>query len=437
MSPAATSDEADETGGGRIEGSVDWFESDATGGGSGAKPFRQVAEGMWLQDIQYGTGNALSVLTDDGIVQVDTGIAPDHARQMIENLRTVTDAPVHTIVYSHGHTAYNHGVEAWLEDSEARGDDRPTIVAHRNVRHRYNRYRETQRWLELVTEWQFGFPPDSATGKRMFEVLVDPDVTYIDEMTLPVSGRTIQLIHSDAETDDGSGLWFPDQKILYGANATIGSFPNAGSPLRAPRNPRAWADQMDRYLELPAETLIREYGDEVHGADEIRDMLTTVRDALRWLRSETLDRMNRGWVVEDAVNDIELPAEYAESRWLPQTYGCPDYIVREVWRIEAGWWDRNITSVHPAPVADSTAAVADAITDKQGVLDAVRGHLERGEHQLGLHVVDLLAMAAGDDPAVVEARDLKAQLAAALADESPTYMSTNYYRAVAAGYPAR
>lgn len=132
-----------------------------------------------------------------------------------------------------------------------------------------------------------------------------------------------------------------------------------------------------------------------------------------------------------------FPEEFASSPWMPQTYGCAEYVIRDVWRIEAGWWDRNITSVHPAPSAESTAAILDAITDRAAVLAAARGHLERGELQLGLHVVDLLAMAGGDSPEVAEAKALKAEIAAALADASRTYMSQNYYRAVAAGHPAR
>jgi len=421
----------------RIDDAVDWFESDATGGGAGALPFREIVDGIWAQDIQYGTGNALSIRTDDGIVQVDTGIEADHARGMIDKLRSVSDDPIFALVYSHGHTAYNHGVEAWLEHCEERGDPRPQIVGHRNVLHRYGRYRQTQPWLERVTEWQFGFPPDSIVGMHMFEVLVDPDVTYIDDLMLTTAGRTVQLVHCHAETDDGTALWLPDDGVLYGANATIGSFPNIGSPLRSPRDPRAWADQLDSYLQYDAEILIREYGPEIVGAETVREMLTTVRDALRWLRRETLERMNAGMVIEDVVNDIEYPEEFASSPWMPETYGCAEYVIREVWRIEAGWWDRNITSVHPAPSAESTNAVLDAITDKAAVLAAARGHLDRGEPQLGLHVVDLLAMAGGDSPEVVEARKLKAEIAAALADDTPTYMSENYYRAVAAGHPAR
>ena len=420
-----------------IDDALSWFDENPTGGGAPPQPFREIVPGVWSQDIQYGTGNSLSIETDAGLVQVDTGIERDHGQTMIDNLRKVTDQPLHAIVYSHGHTAYNHGVEAWLDHAEARGEARPRIVAQRNVVRRYARYRETQRWLELVSEWQFGFPPGTITDKGMFEVLVDPSETYVDAMTLVEGSRRVELVHCHAETDDGTGVWLPDDGVLYGGNATIGSFPNIGSPLRAPRDARAWADQLDHYLSYDAEVLVREYGPEIVGPDRVRDMLTTVRDALRWIRAETLERLNAGMVVEDVVNDIELPEPWASSSWMPQTYGCPEYVIRDIWRLEAGWWDRNVTSVHPAPAAEAARAVAAAITDHDSVLAAARAHHEAGEHQLALHVVDLLAMAEGDEPGVVAARALKAEIAAALAQDPPAYMSGNYYRAVASGLPAR
>jgi hypothetical protein len=46
-------------------------------------------------------------------------------------------------------------------------------------------------------------------------------------------------------------------------------------------------------------------------------------------------------------------------------------------------------------------------------------------------------MAEGDEPGVLAARELKAEIAATLADDPPVYMSGNYYRAAASGIPAR
>ena len=83
-----------------IDDALDWFEENPTGGGAPPQPFREIVPGIWSQDIQYGTGNALTVDMGDELLQVDTGIAADHARGMIENVRKVSDKPVGTIISS-------------------------------------------------------------------------------------------------------------------------------------------------------------------------------------------------------------------------------------------------------------------------------------------------------------------------------------------------
>jgi uncharacterized sulfatase len=108
-------------------------------------------------------------------------------------------------------------------------------------------------------------------------------------------------------------------------------------------------------------------------------------------------------------------------------YGDPEYIVRDIFRSETGWWDRNPTNLHPAHPDASGAAVLSAITDRKAVLDRVRALAEAGEHQLALHVVDLLALAPGDDPDVVEARALKAELCRTLGDAATSFVSQSLY----------
>ena len=167
--------------------------------------------------------------------------------------------------------------------------------------------------------------------------------------------------------------------------------------------------------------LIREYGPEIRGADQVKEMLTTVRDALRWLRSETLARMNAGMVIEDVVNDIEYPEEWANSKWMPQSYGCADYVIRE--GVGASRRAGGIaTSRRCTPHRRGTAARRSSTTrspTRRQVLDAARAHVAAGELQLALHVVDLLAMGQDDSPEVLEAQALKAEIAAGLARAQP------------------
>ncbi len=407
-------------------GMADYFEENPVGGGEELPEFREITDGVWAQGIQFDVGNALTVDTGPGLVQVDTGLNEDCARTMIERIRTVTDKPIQTICYSHGHTGYNHGITAWFSHNEDRGDPRPRVVAHVGVIDRYARYRETMRYQELLNEWQFGFDEGSMNG--MFTTLVDPDVTFTDELVVGEGERTVIHRSSPSETADGTCLWLPDDKLLYSGNSVIGSFPNSGSPQRTVRDPGRWIETLTRHLELDIDILVREYGIEIKDRDLIRRIITTTRDALEWVRHETIARINQGMLIEDIVNDLDFPQEWADLPWIPQTYGCPEFVARDAYRMETGWWDHNITNLHPASLGAAATAVASAITDKRAVLDRAEELRDQGQPQLALHVIDVLALSPGDEALVVEARVLKADIAEQMADAAPTYMSANFYR---------
>ena len=55
-----------------------------------------------------------------------------------------------------------------------------------------------------------------------------------------------------------------------------------------------------------------------------------------------------------------------------------------------------------------------------------------GDHQLALHVIDLLADGDSDSEAVGRARRLKRTILLALADACEVYQSENFYRGAAA-----
>jgi uncharacterized sulfatase len=195
-----------------------------------------------------------------------------------------------------------------------------------------------------------------------------------------------------------------------------------------------WARTLDHYVTLQPETLVREFGPEVHGRAAIAEVLTTTADALRWLRAATVERLNRGWDVDEIVADLDYPPEWADMAWMAPTYGHPDYIIRDIYRSETGWWDRNITHLHPAPAADAAAAVRSAIADADHVIETATRLRADGELQLALHVLDLLALDAGDETSVTEARRIKTEIGGELADGASSFISANLYRTMA-DYP--
>ncbi|MGE4607281.1 MAG: alkyl sulfatase dimerization domain-containing protein, partial [Myxococcota bacterium] len=127
------------------------------------------------------------------------------------------------------------------------------------------------------------------------------------------------------------------------------------------------------------------------------------------------------------IHDIEYPAELFEQNWMAPVYGAPDYIVRDIFRSETGWWDRNPTSLHPASNTAAALAVLSAISDRGAVITRARQLAESGELQLALHVIDVLALAPGDDEELQTARQLKADWLRARAANTVSFVSKSLY----------
>jgi len=47
-------------------------------------------------------------------------------------------------------------------------------------------------------------------------------------------------------------------------------------------------------------------------------------EALRWLRSEVVDRLNRGMDESEILASMEYPAAMFDQPWMRPTYGAPD-----------------------------------------------------------------------------------------------------------------
>jgi alkyl sulfatase BDS1-like metallo-beta-lactamase superfamily hydrolase len=375
-----------------------------------------------------GQGNSLSIETDRGVVVLDAS-GHRHADGMIAILREHTDAPVHAIVYSHGHHGYNSAVGVWQRHNEQRGDPPPRLVGQENILRRYARYRETEQLQLRMASVQFpAAKPVPLDVLASAFSLHDPTETFADEMTLVEGSRRVELIWAPSEVDDALAVWLPDEGLLCGGAATPGfTIPNIGTPLRTQRFTIRWADTLDRLAELGATRLLTEFGPMLEG-DDIGRQLSATSEALRWLREEVVSRMNRGMDEAEILADMTYPDRLFAQPWMRPTYGAPDYIVRDLYREENGWWDRNPTTLHPAPPNEAAAAILSAIDNPQAVIDRARALAAAGDTQLALHVIDLLATAAGDDAFVVSARTLKAELCRARAKEVEPFVSKSCYR---------
>lgn len=388
---------------------------------AGSREITEFAPGVFGQ-LQAGW--LVTIETSDGLVQIDTG---DEAAQSISAIRERTDAPFAAIIYSHGHQRYNKSAREWVLDAVKRDGRVPRVIAHENVARRQRRYEATNGTQNRILERQFRYPPGSLKDAR-FEFL-RPTETFRDQLDLRIGGRDLQVIWAPSETDDAVAVWMPKERILYGGPACIPGLPNSGSPQRPVRDPNRWADTLDRLTAYPAELLIREFGKPIEGAAKIAEYLTSTSEALRWCVRTVEQLMNEGRTIGEIVNMVEFPPEIFDKPWLVEGYTAREHILRDVYRINFGWWeDLNPTSLHPAHPADIARETATAITDKAAVIDRVKALQAAGDIKLALHIVDLLALADGDDPFVIEARSLKAELCMVASKQTTAYVSQSLYR---------
>ena len=375
--------------------------------------------------ILRGQGQSFVAETDAGLVVIDAGPGGKVTQGMIDALRQLSDAPVHALCYSHGHIGYNSGVPVWLEHARQRGEPAPRLIAHANLPRRYARYRETQALQHRMAEIQFNRAPGFFDQRLPMH---DPTETFGERLVIGSGDRRVELFWAPSETDDAIALWHPGQRLLYGGPALLDSIPNIGTPFRTLRDTVRWADTLEAMAALRPVTAVREFGPAIAGEDEVQRVLLHTARALRWLRAEVVRLMNEGRNEQQVLTAMHYPDELFAVPWMKPTYGDPSYIVRDIYRSENGWWDRNPTTLHPEPPEAVGEAVAAAITDKAAVIASAQALADAGRWQLALHVIDLLATASGPAPEIAHARRLKAQWLRERARQVPSYVSRNLYR---------
>lgn len=372
---------------------------------------------------QQQAGWLVTIETGDGLVQIDTG---DQAAQSLAAIRSRTDAPFTDIVFSHGHQRYNLGCREWVADCLASTGRVPRIVAHANLVRRQERYLETNELQNRIIERQFRYPRGSLTG-RVFE-FTRPTHTFTDRFVIEAPGRAVEVLWAPSETDDAVAAWLPGDRTLYGGPSCIPFLPNVGSPQRTLRDPVRWAATLDRLAGLPAHVLICEFGEPLRGRDQVADYLGSTAAALRWCHRTVVELMNEGRTVAEIVNTVEPDPAVFDRPWLAEGYTSFRHVLRDVYRSQFGWWeDCNPTSLDPAHPDDVAREVRRAVADPDLVLARARDLRDEGRVTLALHVVDLLALEPGQDPATVAARELKAELCRLAALGSPSYVTQSLY----------
>ncbi len=345
----------------------------------------EVAPRTWL--IRLPIVNAVLFETDEGLVLVDTGMGPA-GPAILDAMRHVSEKPLHTIVYTHGHVDHAYGTWALVEAGET-----PEIVAHQRIVDRFERYLRLRKSIAGYMSQPVAQLPAERGD------IVWPTRTFTDRLELEIGGETFVLVHHPGETDDQLYVWVPGRGVLASADYYQGFLPNAGNGKRVQRYVEEWADALREMASLQPSVLAPAHGEAITDPARIQESLTVHADALDYIVEATLAGLNAGLRKDQVFQSIELPEHLANHPTLNVQYVTAKDISKMVIKRYTGWWDDIPSHWTPAPLELQAKAIAEMAGGTQGLVDAARRSLDENV-QLASHLADWAWLAAREEPEV-------------------------------------
>ena len=349
--------------------------------------------------------------TDAGLCVFDTS-STIHGDKVVEALRTWTDAPLHSVVYTHGHIDHVGGSGSFKRDAQEKGNS-VQFVAHENVSARMHRYQMTSGHNLVINERQFGAFRNRGYGmtenknqvaKFLSDDVVWPDVTYRDRTDMVVGDLKLELFHGLGETDDHTWAWIPEQKAICAGDFFIWNFPNCGNPQKVQRYPLEWSQELRKMSALQPELLLPAHGLPIAGTATICRLLDQIATILEQLVEQTLEMMNNGAKLNDIIHSVKVDPALLQLPWLKPFYDEPEFVIHNIWRLYGGWYTGQPDELKPAADSERAKEIASLCGGVNTLIARAQQLSANGNHRVACHLIETAVMAESDNKEVHAAR---------------------------------
>jgi glyoxylase-like metal-dependent hydrolase (beta-lactamase superfamily II) len=356
----------------------------------------EVGDGIFMSK---NIANSYLITTAEGDVLINTG-TDFEAPTIKARFARVSTAPLRVITFTQGHPDHVGGWDLF----NAVQVQTIAQANHRDVREYWRRLHPFYS-RRIMALWGAFMDVDAMAMKLPPEPVLT--ASFIDSHAFELGGRRFELYSTPGgETTDALAVWMPAHRTVFIGNLMgpfFGHVPNLYT-LRGDkiRSAMAFIRSVDRVIALEPETLIN--GHEVfHGADQIRQTLTKVRDATVYLRDRTIDGMNAGSDLWTLMRDVTLPPELA----LPQVHGKVPWIVRAIWEEHVGWFRyESTTELYGTPPSAVWQDIVELTGGTAALTERAHAHVEQGRALQALHLIEMVLAHAPEDPAALRVKRL-------------------------------
>jgi len=253
---------------------------------------KKIGDGVYAAvspDRSKGGSNAGFVVGSNGVLVVDTfqDVAP--ARDLLAEIRKVTNLPIRFVVNTHYHLDHTGGNAVFAEAGA-------TILAQRNLRG----------WLRTENLKFFGANPKPEDKARV-EALVLPDQTYTEAVDIYLGSRLVQVRYMLGHTGGDSVVIVPDANVVFGGDLIW----QKHLPNLIDATTSDWVKTLEKLLaDHPAATFVSGHGD-VATPEDVHDF----HDYLATLRDDVAKAQAAGKSGQDLVDSVSAQLKDKYGAW--------------------------------------------------------------------------------------------------------------------------
>src|SRR5262252_6897296 len=176
-------------------------------------------DGIYVYVGKNFKSNTGIILTQGGVVLIDSGHEPTDSRAVMEAVKKLTPMPVRFLIDTEPHPDHTTGHFVFSPTA--------TIIAAAGAGESMrNRERQTPDRIEKLATTS----PEMKAALDGYK-FIPPNVEYSDKMTLYVGERTLELrylkgVHSEADT----AIFLPKERVLFSASAFVSEQVNIFRP---------------------------------------------------------------------------------------------------------------------------------------------------------------------------------------------------------------
>jgi cyclase len=171
---------------------------------------QKLADGVYVHTGKGFESNSGIILTEEGVVVIDTGQNPIESRDIMDTVKKLTSMPVRLVIDTEPHADHTTGHYIFSPPAivvAAAGAGESMRGADRAAPDRIQRLAATSPEMKAALE-----------GYRF----ITPHIEYRDKMTINLGGRVLELMYlKGVHSESDSAVWLPKERVLFSASAFV------------------------------------------------------------------------------------------------------------------------------------------------------------------------------------------------------------------------